>query len=205
MFMKTIVLTITLFVTTIAMSWAQTEKGRWTVGAQVGNFQYSTQNGYTSFSGNLSPSAGYFVANNLLVGTGVPLSLTTNNYANPNGAVSDRSTGIGLSPYVRYYIGSNKLKPYVGVSYAYSSTRRRTDMGYQTLKASGFTSTVSPTIGAAYFINRSVAINAGLNYIWTRFNNGTTVYDVNGNPIGDITSTSKYLSLNIGFQIFLGK
>lgn len=203
--MKALLFTLALFVTTISISWAQTEKGRWTIGAQIGDFQYSTQDAYTSFSGSLSPSAGYFVANNLLVGTGVPLSLTTNNFADPNGSVRNTSTGIGLSPYVRYYIGSNKLKPYMGISYAYSATRRRTDMGYQTLKASGFTSTVSPTIGAAYFINRSVAINAGLNYIWERFNNGSPVYDVSGNPIEDTTFTSKYLSLSIGFQIFLGK
>jgi len=203
--MKAILFTLALLVTTISTSLAQTEKRRWTVGAQVGDFYYSTQNGYTSFSGSLSPSAGYFVANNLVVGTGVPLSLTTNKLADPNGDVRNTSTSIGLSPYVRYYVGSHKLKPYVGLSYAYSSTKRRADMGYQTLKSGGFTSTVSPTIGAAYFINRSVAINAGLNYIWERFNNGSTVYDVNGNLIEDTTFTSKYLSLSIGFQFFLGK
>ncbi|GAB3779254.1 hypothetical protein GCM10028818_29520 [Spirosoma horti] len=203
--MKSIVCTLAFIVLGFSTVKAQTEKGRWMVGAQVGNFQYSTQNGYNSFSGSLSPSAGYFVANNLLIGTGVPLSLTTNNYSGPGGDVRNRSTGIGLSPYVRYYVGSNKLKPYVGVSYAYSSTRQRTDMGYQTLKSNGFTSTVSPTVGVAYFINRSVAINVGLNYIWTRFDNGSPGYDGSGNPIENITSTSKYLSLSIGFQIFLGK
>jgi outer membrane protein W len=203
--MKTIVCTLAFVLLEFAAVMAQTEKGRWTLGAQVGNFQYSTQGEYNSFSGNISPSAGYFVANNLVVGTGVPLSLTTNKYSGPGGDVRNRSTGIGLSPYVRYYVGSNKLKPYLGVSYAYSSTRRRTDMGYQTLKASGFTSTVSPGIGIAYFINHSVALNAGLNYIWERFNNGNQFYDASGNPIENITSTAKYLSLDIGFQIFLGK
>ncbi len=203
--MKTIVFTLALVLSGFLVVMAQTEKGRWTVGAQVGNFQYSTQNGYNSFSGSLSPSAGYFLANNLLIGAGVPLSLTTNKFSNPSGDVLYKSTEIGLSPYVRYYVGSGKLKPYVGVSYAYSMTRQRTDMDYQTLKTSGFTSSVIPTVGIAYFINRSVALNAGLNYVWSRFGNGTQAYDVSGNPIEKATYTSKYLSLGIGFQIFLGK
>ncbi|WP_158500540.1 outer membrane beta-barrel protein [Spirosoma radiotolerans] len=203
--MKTIVCTLAFVLLGFSAVIAQTEKGRWTVGAQVGNFQYSTHNGYNSFSGSISPSAGYFVANNLVVGTGVPLSLNTSKYYNSNGEVHYRSTGIGLAPYVRYYVGSNKLKPYVGVSYTYSSTRQRSEMGYQTLKSGGFTSIVSPSIGVAYFINRSVALSAGLNYVWERYNNGNQFYDASGNPIENTTSTSKFLSLTIGFQIFLGK
>ncbi|AKD54284.1 hypothetical protein SD10_04540 [Spirosoma radiotolerans] len=78
-------------------------------------------------------------------------------------------------------------------------------MGYQTLKSGGFTSIVSPSIGVAYFINRSVALSAGLNYVWERYNNGNQFYDASGNPIENTTSTSKFLSLTIGFQIFLGK
>ncbi len=203
--MKTIVFTLAFVLSGFSAVMAQTEKGRWTVGARVGNFQYSTQNGYSSFSGSLSPSAGYFVANNLLIGAGVPLSLTINKLSSSTGNVLNKSTGIGLSPYVRYYVGSSKLKPYVGVSYTYSTTRQRTDMGYQTLKTGGFTSSVIPTVGIAYFINRSVALNAGLNYVWDRFDSGNQAYDASGNPIEKTTYTSKYLSLDIGFHIFLGK
>lgn len=203
--MKALFFTLVWLVASFSVSTAQTEKGRWMVGAQVGNFQFSTQNQYSSFSGSISPSAGYFMVNNLVVGTGIPLSLAINNYADPNGDIHNRSTSVGLSPYVRYFIGSNKLKPYVGVSYAYSKSNQRTESGYQTTKTGGFTSSVIPTVGVAYFINRSVALNAGLNYVWSQYDNGYSMYDASGNPIERTTYTSKYLSLDLGFHIFLGK
>lgn len=204
--MKTLLFTLALLVAGLFSATAQTEKGRWTVGASVGNFTYSTQNGYNSFSGSLTPSAGYFVANNLAVGAGIPLSLTTNKFSDPNGDTHTRTTSVGLSPYVRYYIGSSRLKPYVGVSYAYSLTNQRNESGGQTLKINGHISTLSPAVGVAYFVNRTVALNAGLSYIWQRYKSGYTVYDASGNPINEApVSTTKYVSLGIGFQIFFGK
>lgn len=203
--MKTVFFTLALVVAGFSTSIAQTEKGRWTVGAQVGNFQYSTQNGYSAFSGSISPSVGYFVANNLVVGTGIPFSYSKNHYRNPNGDVHNRNTSVGLSPFVQYYFGTAKLKPYIGLSYSYQKSDQRTEQDYQTLKSAGFTSSVTPTVGVAYFINRSVALNAGLNYVLSRFRNDTPAYDASGNPVDQPTYTSKYLSLDLGFQIFLGK
>ncbi|MFD2569770.1 outer membrane beta-barrel protein [Spirosoma soli] len=199
--MKRLLLIMSLLITSISAVTAQTEKGRWTVGVSVGNFQYSSQNNYHSFSGSLSPSAGYFFAKNLVVGTGLPLSLSTNKYQ----SIKASNSGIGLSPFVRYYFGDAKLKPYVGLSYAYSKTWQRNTGGGQDYKGEGYTSSLSPSVGLAYFINNNVALNAGLGYVHSRFKSASGYFDVTGQPIDSPASTSNYFSLGIGFQIFFGK
>ncbi|QHV97260.1 porin family protein [Spirosoma endbachense] len=193
-------LVLLLFFSSLA-TMAQTEKGRWTIGAQVGNFQYSTQNEYYSFSGSLSPYAGYFVAKNLTIGAGIPLSLATHKYYDYH----SNNTGIGISPNVRYYFGNANLKPYAGLQYSYSRTHQRTRTGSQDTDANGFASSFSPSIGLAYFLNHTVALNIGLNYIWQRYNSGNQNYDVDGKPVDSQTATSKYAMVAIGFDLFFGK
>ena len=185
----------------VSVATAQTEKGRWTVGASVGNFQYSSQNQYRSFSGSISALAGYFVANSLVIGTGLPMSLSTTNYPGYKYVL----TGVGLSPFVRYYLGSKVVRPYVGLTYSYTHNRQHIDNPIQNSTATGYTSSVLPTVGVAWFINRTAALNAGLSYVYQRSKNASSAYDAAGNPIEIPVSTSKYLSLGIGFQLFFGK
>ncbi|WP_461149174.1 outer membrane beta-barrel protein [Spirosoma pulveris] len=203
--MKAFVCTCLILLTSLTIASAQTEKGRWTVGATVGNFTYSKKDVYSSFSASLTPSVGYFAVNNLEVGTGVPFSLSTSKYVNQNGNIRNSGTSIGLSPYVRYYVGSAKLKPFVGLAYGYSWTRIRNRDSGQDTKGNGFTSTLTPTIGVAYFINRSVALNASLNYISQRYKSAYINYNSGGTQIEIPVSTTNYMSLGIGFQIFLGQ
>nr|WP_281257915.1 outer membrane beta-barrel protein [Spirosoma oryzae] len=186
---------------------AQTEKGRWLVGAQVGNFSYSDQSNQRSFEGSLTPSAGYFVANGLVVGTGIPLGLTWAKYTTTDPTTSTFadaklvSTRYGLAPFIRYYFGENKLKPYVGVAYSYSRTNANQNIpGTQSAKSKGHTSVLKPTIGVAYFITRNVALNAGLDYnIQTEESRYTQAASVS-----NFSSNSSTLSLGIGFQLFFG-
>jgi outer membrane protein len=134
---------------------AQTEKGRWTVGAQIGNFTYQKPaGGSRSFSGSLAPSAGYFVANGVVVGTGIPFSFSSTKLGQAFGNYDNlrqNQTAIGLSPFVRYYVGSAKLKPFVGLAYSYSRTviKNKTDTGGGAeSKSSGYTTALTPTLGA---------------------------------------------------------
>lgn len=205
--MKKVLLAI-VWLAALTAARAQTEKGRWLVGAQVGNFSYSDQNSQRSFSGNLTPFAGYFVANGLAIGTGVPLGLTIQQYP-----VIDRttvmvvdnkyvSTSYGLAPFVRYYFGSAKLKPYIGVSYSYSRTHsNQTTPSTTVLKTKGYASAIAPSIGVAYFITRNVALNAGLDY---NSQKQETQYTDPASRVGTYTSGFKSFSLGIGFQLFFG-
>ncbi|SOD77943.1 outer membrane beta-barrel protein [Spirosoma fluviale] len=203
--MKAFICTCLILLTSLTVVSAQTEKGRWTVGATVGNFTYYKKDTYRSFSANLTPSAGYFPVNNLEVGTGIPLSLSKSKYANFNGDAKASNVSFGLSPYVRYYFGSSKLKPFVGLAYGYSWTSIRNRDSNQDLKGKGFTSTLTPTVGVAYFINRTVALNASVNYISQKYKTANAYYNSGGTQIEVPVSTTNYMSLGIGFQIFLGQ
>ncbi|MCX6218217.1 outer membrane beta-barrel protein [Spirosoma sp.] len=203
--MKALLCTCLILLTNLTITSAQTEKGRWTAGATVGNLTYSKKDTYSSFAASLMPSAGYFVVNNLEAGTGVPLSINTSKYASYNGDARNSGTSIGLSPYVRYYIGSSKLKPFIGLAYGYSWTSIRNRDSGQDIKGKGFTSTLTPTVGVAYFINRSVALNASLNYISQKYKTAYANYNSGGTQIEVPVSTTNYMSLGIGFQIFLGQ
>lgn len=187
---------------------AQTEQGRWQVGAQVGNFSYQTQNGSKNFSGNISPSAGYFVIDNLLIGTGIPLSYSAFRFPTTIAPfVKSTSTGYGLAPFARYYFGKDKLKPYAGLSYSYSRSVNKQTQADVTGQPSERTSLASstnltPTVGVAYFITNNIALNAGLNYNIQA--SKTEARDVNNNLVS-FTSKWKSLSLGVGLQIFIGR
>ena len=208
--MKTTFFTLILVMMGVSTAIAQTEKGRWTVGVSIGNFTYQDNNTSKTFTGSLAPSAGYFVANNLLVGTGLPLSLSTSKPGQSNPfLVKSTTTGIGLSPFIRYYFGKSALKPYVGVSYSYAYMH----YAYKVLpifgndaSTNGYATSLVPTLGVAYFINRNIALNTGLNYniLNSKIGYYTPVSSVSPR-VGTIEFDLKSLSLSIGFQIFLGK
>ena len=195
--MRNILVTLVLLTLVSAGVQAQTEKGRWTAGAQVGNLRYSGNNvQYRSrnFSGSLSPSAGYFVANNLAVGVSLPVTYTRN-YSIIPGNVNNDASGfnIELSPFVRYYVGSAKLRPFLNASVGFqhlwsvykgfgTTETQRYDAGYTTYSAGG---------GVAYFINNTVSLDASLTY---------------ANYLGGAPNpTRSSIGLNIGFRLFFGK
>lgn len=204
--MRTSLYTLLLVTASLSLAAAQTEKGRWTVGTQVGSLTYLDQgtSHYKSFSASLTPLAGYFIANGLLLGTGVPLSFSrqtssglTNKYT---------TSGIGLSPFVRYYFGPSVLKPYVGLSYSYvrNNSNYKTQLG--DVSGKGYSSSLTPTVGITYFLNRNVALNAGLNY--TILTSETPYVYFSSQPTATIINSKsdyKSLSLSIGFQLFFGK
>jgi len=195
--MRKVIVTLVMLVMGSALAQAQTEKGRWTVGAQVGNLGYSGSSEpfrSRSFSMSLSPSAGYFVAKNLVIGASVPISYSYGSNDVPNNDRSEFSGfGVGLAPFARYYVGAAKLRLFLSASVDFqqfwlSSTR----FGAREAQRSNFNATnYSVGGGAAYFINNTVSLDASLNY--TNYLGGSA-----GLPQGR-------LGLNIGFRLFFGK
>lgn len=210
--MKAIVISMVIALALPSMSKAQTEKGRWTVGAQAGNFTYQKQqNDYRTLTGNLTPSAGYFVANGLAVGTGVPLGFSSTKYGQAyTNFFNLRQIGssVGLAPFVRYYLGAGKLKPFVGMAYSYirTTSKYKTDTaGGSESKIKGYTTALVPSVGLVYFINSTLglAINADYNINHVEYNTVQTSPYTPGPSRADYDSKS--LSLGIGFQLFLGR
>jgi len=186
-----------MLVVSSTLAQAQTEKGRWTVGAQVGDFGYSGSSEPVksrSFSASLSPSVGYFVAKNLAVGASLPVSYAYDSY-NFTGTGRSETDGfsVGLSPFARYYVGSANLRPFVDASIGFqqfwiSSTRfgapeaQRSNYNVTNYQVGG---------GAAYFINNTASLDASLNY-------------TNGLGGSGFRQRGR-ANLNIGFRLFFGK
>jgi outer membrane protein len=195
------------------LSKAQTNEGQWLIGAQVGNITYLKQeSGYRTMAGSLTPLAGYFVVRGLVVGTGIPVSFSAtkyNDYTPPGfDNLRQNSASFGLAPFVRYYIGQGKLKPFVGLAYSYSrsSSKYKTDTaGGSQSKALGYATTLTPSVGLAYFVTPALGLTAALNYnrSHTAFNTVQTSPYTPGASSGNTYSNT--LSLSIGFALFLGR
>jgi outer membrane protein len=204
--MKKSLYTLLLVGMSLSLATAQTEKGRWTVGTEAGNLIYRNQNFNKTFSADLTPSAGYFLANGLLVGTGLPISFT---HQTASSFISKYTgTGIGLSPFIRYYFGPSRLKPYAGLSYSYIRVSRQYVTPGGDASGKGYSTVFAPTVGLAYFINRTVALNAGLNYTSATSDTPGLRFSGQPNPTPSVImlkSNDKSLSLAVGFQLFFGK
>ncbi|HLR38001.1 MAG TPA: outer membrane beta-barrel protein [Chitinophagaceae bacterium] len=160
---------------------AQTEKGNMMVGMQVANIGGTFQDGGNTFNLNLTPSAAYFVRNNLAIGGMLDLGLATQN------KLTTFSYGIG--PWARYYFTTPQemdfsshaaffIDGFVGLQGVSHENGGNTN---------GLGIKVGP--GISYFISSMVSLDASVNYnLILGFGNTATV-----NKIG----------LNIGFQVFL--
>lgn len=184
----------------------QTDRGRWQVALQLSNLSYqsTSSTNFISSAGTLTPSVGYFFVKNLLVGVGIPLSIST--IKSPN-AFNDTKSGIGFAPFFQYYIGSAILKPYVGASYSYSfdNYKFRYENPRSTYSKEGTSNAFIPTIGLAYFVNQNVALNAGIVY-------SVSTVELNGPTVTTPTviieaskSEVRSLSLSFGVQVAIGR
>ncbi|MVM37263.1 outer membrane beta-barrel protein [Spirosoma sp. HMF3257] len=182
---------------------AQTEKGRWNAGVSVGQFSYQKADLGNFFSGSLTPTAGYFVAPNLLLGAGIPLSYNTQRYLSPVVNQKTRSFTVGVSPFARYYIGAAKLKPNIGFSFSYShnnyySTGSTNSSSLESVATTNAI-TITPSVGLAYFLSQSISLDARLNYNWYK----SMLRDGSTRDTG-FADTYQNTTLGIGFNIFFG-
>ncbi len=173
---------------------AQTEKGQWMVGTQIGDFSYRKNSTSTShsFTMDIAPSAGYFVSKNLALGLSIPVITSTTRATD----LVYKEREFGIAPFAQYYFGNGKLKPYVSLQYKLSRERtyRNTNYpGFENFETIARKNTWSPGIGVAYFITKTIAVNTIINY-----NSSVSVTD-NGRY------TDKNATLHLGFNLFFGK
>lgn len=201
--MKQFVFTAALMLMSVSAILAQTEKGRWTVGAQVGNVSYASRGTERSLSVLLSPSVGVFAARNFLLGLSLPVvysqyrSTVVSTYESSN-------TQLGVSPFARIYFGSAKLRPFVNASVGYnhqwtSFLSPGSSTGRPVKDDSGFIG-YSLSAGGAYFINNTISLDASLGYAGGDTNNLNIADFFNSG-----TTQAKSFGLSIGFRLFLGK
>ena len=148
--MKVKSIILVLFIVCVSSaSYSQTNKGNWIVSGsstlQVTNNKFEGgDDGATTVI--LSPSIGYFVANNLSLG--VAMTLMT----------SEGTTAISVLPTASYYIETqSQLKPFIDLGIGYSSISDDEDT-YGGLA-------IGAGVGIMYELNKNVGLNIGLQYL----------------------------------------
>lgn len=158
-------LTLMAFVTK-----AQTQKSDWMIG---GSANFDAAKNTTTFG--INPSAGYFFADNFVGGANIGYQFSK--YGDSKASV------FSAGPFVRYYAG-NMESPFRPFLHA--------NINFGTQKTDGSSSVGNTTFyvapGAAYFLNKNVALEATAGYQNVKIEN---------------QSSSGGFALRIGFQIHL--
>lgn len=150
---------------------AQTDKGDWMVGGMLG-FNTAKNSATVSFD----PQVGYFFLKNLVMGGQFNLDYSEQG--------SIHITDFGIGPFVRYYFGETKARPFFAGDMDFITNRVKTNT--TTINSQAFGYFLGG--GASFFINDNVAVDGVLGYRHTKYKNE----DGRGG-----------LNFRVGFQVFL--
>lgn len=150
---------------------AQTEKGKILVGGQS-SLEFTTykSSGVTEYTSgdngksrylDITPQVGYFIANNFAVGLETPYSFSKE----IDGDDSYITSSFVVVPFVRYYFGKTKVKPYLhgGIGPGWGKTKSEIYMGSDYNVS---TNLLAYELGGGLgvFVNEHVSVDFGLGY-----------------------------------------
>ncbi|MPR37307.1 outer membrane protein [Salmonirosea aquatica] len=189
-------LTVAVLLNLTSVANAQIESGTYLVGTSVGHFSLN-DNSRPIRTLILQPALGRFIRTNLVVGLELPFQyayLKEDMYINSN-------TKFGVSPFVRYYLGSNvTVKPFGSLSAGWRIDHDRlvspADNYDDVQTDSGFL--YGATAGVAFFLNPAVSFDVLANY--TAFSKGLDFETQPGLSYG----RRDILRIGFGFQVYLG-
>lgn len=141
------------FMLSFSMVSAQTSKGLWMVGGNLGFNRYED---YTSFS--INPNAGYLFTDHLGAGLGLGFS----GYFSEGGS----TLFTGINPFGKYYFGSGKTQPFLSASAGYNYRRYKYDSDYTNWNydSSDWNFSWNVAAGVSYFLNKNAAIEGIIGY-----------------------------------------
>jgi hypothetical protein len=229
-----------VFLLSTFTAFAQFEKGTRTIGinlAGIGftNYQQSfdlgsigtSTNTNNSFNISLQPSMGKFVSNNLLIGGGPTVNLTTVKYTSSGIDYSGNTFTGGVNVFGRYYFTGEGFLPYVQLNTGAAFGGGSQDGNLKGTLASGQTYTgkyeekfksifnfnVGVGAGLTKMLNKNVGLDIGLAYqLNLRKYNYSALTNYNySNPAGServessykFTGTTNNVSLSLGVLVFL--
>lgn len=203
--MKKLVLSL-IAVSALAFSTqAQTEKGNFMIGGNVGfNSEKTDGAEKADLSLSLVPSVGYFIDNNLAIGTGIGYQFDKSYNATAINSV--KTQAFVVSPYARYYAGSEQFKFFgqLSVPMSFGNTKVSTDSGNNYFKTGNNNSIgVALSPGIAFFPSKKVGIEFSVNGISY---NDNTLENRNGEVITgnkNFNIGANFFSPKIGVQFYL--
>src|SRR5690606_11034692 len=179
--MKKLFLTLTAVAALTAASQAQTEKGKFIVGGQVG-FETSkvkdTDNKNNSFS--INPTVGYFVSDNWAVGTGVGYNWSKAETTADNSIKRD---AFQVSPFVRNYIGNGQFRYFTQLSVPMSWGKTTTEVLSAETKSKFENYGVELAPGFAFFPTSKIGVEMKVRGLYFESNKNKTA-DVTTNKFG---------------------
>lgn len=185
---------------------AQTTKGSWVIEGKtnLGFNSVSTksksgsseENGPKVSTFNITPSVGYFVADNLAIGVDFGLISVTSKEEISIFKKEEKQTQLNILPNVTYYFATaSNFRPYLGVGVGYGSvTSKLTEtIGSLTNEDKGTYGGFLWGVkgGAVYLLNSTVGLNLGLG-----FNQFTSKEN-------DVKTTASTFGVNAGISVFL--
>lgn len=176
---------------------AQTEKGARFIGANLGNLSYATAKQQpTRYSVALYPTAGVFVANNVLLGAALGIAHERYKIKNVSGFTGYSAWEYGLTPFVRLYLpgaGAHRFfgQLQAGVSrYTYRENLYRPSIGGPNdVRSTDTYGMAAAALGYNYFLTPGAALEVTAGY--TR--NFTDTYNVSKGEF----------NIRAGFSVFL--
>jgi opacity protein-like surface antigen len=182
-------LTLVIMLFSVCVSFAQEEesknyisKGQWMAGGKL-SLSKADDVDYLSFA--VSPMGGYFLGKKIAVG--LQTGYTHSNFFNTDGSNAGSYNNLSVSPFVRYYINTNRIAPFAEVMGGNNWSTSKSDyLGTETtFKRSIYY--YAAGIGLNYFISRDVALEGILRYNDTEGDN------------------KAYLDFDLGLQFFLSR
>jgi hypothetical protein len=140
-----------------------------------------------NISFSLWPSFGYFITDGLVIGMSPSYSFSQQKYS----SFTWKTNSVGIAPFIKYYTNSGFFL-FMESGFHYSISKQQ---GFDNERKNNWFS-ISPGVGYAFFINPKVSIEPSLEYTFNKS------IDKDNADINTDTK-SHYISLNIGFQIFL--
>ena len=195
----TYILLITLSIFSVAQ--AQTEKGKLLVGAtttlNAGIIEHSRirdnvstlSERITRFS--LTPYAGYFIKDNLALG--VQLSVSFSNRKDYDYNSKLRETSLAFSPFIQYYFGAKKVRPFVNASGGIGSYKNTYIASSPEYNSESTTTIFTYSLGAGvgFFLNDMISIDLEIGY-----------GRISSKIEEDLKGIQNAFALNTGFSFF---
>ncbi len=177
--------------TTLAMGAnAQTQKGYYMIGGDIGNISADLQKGGSTFGIGVTPKAAWFIQDNFAIGGQVGLGYKTQKHAG-------NTLTYNIGPFARYYFGKDQMSDvnintpkhvrFFGEANAGFAGSNTKIPGQDAATTNGFNVGVGP--GVAFFVNENIALEALAKYDLT-LGFGTT-------------PTINHINVGVGFQIYL--
>lgn len=181
-------------------TFSQTNKGTILIDAQSNlSLSFTTQkseyNGLSSDADKstnliLSPSMGYFIADNFVLGLSLPVRF----YSSKEEDYTVSQTSFGFGPFARFYFGTSNIKPFLQANVGYVTNSYKIENSFDNENGSSNGILFGFGGGVAFFIKESIAINASISYTGASLKDGDN---------SDYKSTTGEFGIGLGFALHL--